>query len=430
MALLALLAPSIARAGVGIAPVRLQFDDALRGGTFAQTMLLSNEPSDGEAEVLEFTVTAKGETAPWVSFGVEGDPAAVSSFRVAKSERVVVRVSVTVPSDAANKKYEGTVFVEAKDAAASTVPGTVGVGTAAEIALIVNVNGVERREASIQDYVIDPAEVGQAQRFTAKIQNSGNVSVSSQLDVTIARGANEVQTLSSKGQNFPVFPGEDGSVHVEWPTAEQAAGEYSALFTVSDVSGNSPKVLGTKTVSFRLEPRGTLTRSGEFREFKLKNTPELGGVAIVEAVFVNSGSIATQAVFDGEVYLDGKLVKTAQSLARTVRAGETGPIGVNVDVTIPGAYKVVGKINFDGELTPAKEVAFTVAATASAGATGSGAGSDVAAAPGATSTAKDGSQTALIAGGGIGALAIAGGAVAVMGRRRKTRTGFERVVRP
>jgi hypothetical protein len=53
-------------------------------------------------------------------------------------------------------------------------------------------------------------------------------------------------------------------------------------------------------------------------------------------------------------------VKSIQSLPRTVRPGETGPINITLDAAAAGDYRISGKINFDGEVSPEKVLEFTV----------------------------------------------------------------------
>ncbi len=355
-----------AQAGVGIAPVEIQFPEALRGGTFEQSLQLSNEPSTGagvagDAKLLEFKVKAQGEIADWISFFAPGNQISQTSFNVAKGDRLEVRVRAKIPADAANRVYKGTLFIEATDIAPeSALQAGASVGTAAEIVVTINVGGAERREAIVNDFVIENAEVGLKQRFTAKIHNNGNVVVASQLDVQVTHEGAKNIPLTTAGKNFPILPGQDGEVYIDWETAEQLGGAYKAEFKVTDLSGVAPIILGTKEIPFRLEPRGTFTRSGEFVGLTLKNLPEAGGLIVAEAQFLNSGKIPANAIFEGEISLDGKLVKSIQSLPRTVRPGETGPINITLDSAAAGKYRISGKINFDGEVSPEKVLEFTV----------------------------------------------------------------------
>jgi hypothetical protein len=404
-----------AGAAVGISPVNLDFNEALRGGTFVQTLQLSNESSENtkfavdDAKLLEFKVKADGEISSWILLTGADGTAPQTSFQVAKGERAILRVQVKVPADAANRKYTGTIFIEAVTVNPETKGQTgANAGSAAEIPVIVNVGGTERREARVDDFLVDGAEVGLKQRLTAKITNSGNVSVAAQLDVKVTRAGASVASLSTKGQNFPVFPAESGSVSIDWDTAEQQGGDYNADFTVTDVSGTTPIVLGKKIVAFRLEPRGTFTRSGEFTELTLQSQPEQGGLVVAQAVFLNTGKIATNAIFDGQISLNGKLIKTIQSLPRTVRPGETGPIGLTFDAVEAGRYRLSGKINFDGEVTSERVLELTIKPLAGAAAKASSGPND-----------GDGSsRTAIGIAAAMVATLIAGGVLLALRKRR------------
>ncbi len=417
-------APVPARAGaVGISPISLEYKEALRGSSQVQTLRLSNEPSSGDSGTLAFSVKALGEVAPWVSFLPLDDDRPRDVFEVVERRTEAIRVVIKVPADTPNRAYTGTLFIEAARTNAVVKAGSSGVGTAAEVPVTVSVNGVERRGAVVRDFLVEDAEVGLPQRFTAKIANTGNVSVAAQLDTKISRGGSEVATLTTKGQNFPVLPGVDGDVHLDWETAEQLGGDYTATLTVTDTAGLKPLVIASKTVPFRLEPRGTFTRSGEFTKFVLLNQPAKGELLVAEATFLNSGKIPTQAILDSDILLNGKLIKNMQSLPRTVRPGQTGRITVSIDSLQEGKYTIKGRINFDGEVSDDRELAFTVNSSGSSGAAvvGPTAGpTEAATSSSSTSSTSSTSSVPFLIGGAAAVLGAAGAAFA-LGRRKRQR---------
>jgi hypothetical protein len=128
-----------------------------------------------------------------------------------------------------------------------------------------------------------------------------------------------------------------------------------------------PIELGTASVPFRLEPRGTFTRAGSFDDLKLRNSPQPGGIAQIEAVFTNTGEIDVSSVFVGELYVGDQLVRTVESRGRAARPGETVTIEVPIDVADRGDYRVVGKIDFEGSITDNREVRFTAGTTRNEG---------------------------------------------------------------
>jgi hypothetical protein len=394
--------------GVGISPTTLEYNEALRGGTFVQTLLLSNEASKagtpgstGDAKLLKFDLETKGETAKWITFVSPDNPTPTTTFKVAKGQRAQVEVQVRIPKDAPNRPYVGSVFISAQEVSDGVLTSGAGVSTAADIPVTINVGGQERRAATVGDFIVDNGEVGLLQRFRAKVLNTGNVSVAAQLEVALTREGKEVTTLTSAGQNFPVNPLQDGEVFIDWPTAEQLGGAYNAKFTVSDVSGPTPIILGKNDVEFRLEPRGTFTRTGTFNSIKVLEVPEVGGLAVVEGTFTNTGKIDTNAIFDGQVMLNGKLTKSQQSLPRTIRPGETAAINLSFDAPTAGTYTLVGKINFDGQLSEEKSVEVVVGTKS-------------------TGTKSSGSTNPAVFAGG-GALALFGGVGTVIALRRRHR---------
>ena len=104
---------------VGIAPLTLEYNDALRGSKLVQTLLLSNQPSKGDSGLLSYSLEGRGEIADWLTFlPLEGDKP-LTSIEVPESQQAFVRVVVDVPAESANRKYSGSVFVVGR-----TVTGT------------------------------------------------------------------------------------------------------------------------------------------------------------------------------------------------------------------------------------------------------------------------------------------------------------------
>jgi hypothetical protein len=361
MALLPVHVGSAGAQGVGISPVHLQFRDALRGGTFVQSLILTNTDSQRGRE---FTLSAMGDVAPWIRFVEQGSDVAVTSLVAPASSRVTVGVTLQVPMDVANREYTGRIRVISKEIAdpgAEEAGGTdVGIGGFVDVS--VTVTGDERRGARLLDASVSKAEVGMEQRFEARVENTGNVTTQARLDVRVMREGEEVARLSTDGQNFPVLPEKDEVVFIAWPTVEERPGDYTAEFTVVDVAGAEPVEVGSVVVPFILAPRGTYTRAGTFDDLDLRNQPQPGGVAQIEAVFTNTGEIDVTSVFVGELYRGDELVGTVESRGRAVRPGETVVIEVPVDVQDDGEYRVVGKIDFEGSITDDREVRFSAGA--------------------------------------------------------------------
>jgi hypothetical protein len=354
-----LLLSPVGAQGIGISPVEIQMKDALRGGTFVNSITVTNSLStDAQFDIR----VSNGDFAPWVTFSRFDDATRTptSNFTVKAGDRVMIVVTAAVPATAGNGTYSGQIEIAQTATPTDVKAGGSAVGIGGLVNMSIAVGGVERREAVLSDVYVEGAEVGLDQRFNAKIKNTGNVTVKGQLDVKITRGTTTVAELTSAGGLFPALPSQDGLVYVDWKTADQQAGNYKAEFKVTDVAATPPKLIGTQTVDFRLDPRGTITRAGALNELKLLNTPEPNGVAQVGAVFFNSGKIDTKVVFEGELYRNGKLVRPVTGLERVAKQGALVTVQTNIELGESGEYMVKGKINFEGNETETKELTFKV----------------------------------------------------------------------
>ena len=392
----------IAHAGVGISPVIIEFDDALRGGTYQRTLRLSN--TDPELPST-FTVEATGEIAGWVTVHEPDGPPA-TEFEVSPDSRLGLVVQLVVPDDAANADYEGALEV-----LGSVADGTDGAGVqlGGLVNIDVTVTGTERRDGAVVDYQIGRAEVGTDQRFTAVIENRGNVQILPEMEVVVTRDGRPVETLSTAGEAWVVQADTSGSVTVTWTTSEVAAGDYTAAFRVVDIAGNRPVLLGEREVPFRLEPRGTFTRSGTLTDLRLLTAATIDAPIIVEATFANNGRIDTVAILEGRLRRDGELVDVAQSLERTVLEGRSEPLTVTFTIEEAGTYHVEGVVNYDGFLTEPLELRFAVDSAGTVTASDGSADSDD----------SGGNGPTLVVGGmaALGAIAVTAGWL--LGRRRR-----------
>lgn len=388
--------PDDGAGGIGIAPASVAIGGALRGATYGEHLILEN----GNDADVEFVLSPEGEVGTWVSFTEMGDHTrALSSVAVPAGRRADVRIQVTVPASTANGTYTGAVQVMSRRVGDGTGGGAgAGVGIGALLALSVEVTGDERRAGALVDSRVDPAEVGMPVSVHAVVRNDGNVGLRPVVRVVISRGDEVAERLDTEGELFPVDPGKQADVVVLWDTSEHRGGDYVASIAVVDTAGGNDLALGGADVAFRLEPRGTFTRSGTLQGLELVNRPEPGGVAQLEARFANTGQIETTAVFVGDVYRDGVLVRSVQSPPRLAPVGTTVDVGFAIDGVDAARWRVIGRVNYEGRETDVRSVEFRVGGDA-----GTTAGPSLAA-----------------AGAGAAAVAAAAG-VGLLARRRRHR---------
>lgn len=396
--------PLVARAdGIGISPAILEYVDALRGGTYTATLTLSNtSPTSDNA----FEITAIGDTADWITLELREDGSDASRVVVGPDSSVQIAVLLTVPADAANGAYTGALDVLSTEIDEDVGDGSgAGVQIGGLVDISVQVVGDQRRQATVGDMYVDPAEVGMMQRFNAVVQNLGNVQVEPVLEVEISRDGAVVDRISSAGTMNPVLAGTSRVTFVEWDTSERTVGTYQAAFRVTDIAGGEPVELGTRVVEFRVDQLGTYTRQGTLDAFVVLGEPQLGALTNVEATFTNTGRIASAAIATVEMYRDGVLVATEVSLERATRPGETAKIVLPVPTSDYGDYRLVGTVNYEGLVTDPLEVEFSLVAP----------------------TVEQGANPWLIGGATGAALAVValGGSVVMRRRRRPIADGHE-----
>ncbi|MCC7363788.1 MAG: hypothetical protein IT303_05420 [Dehalococcoidia bacterium] len=340
--------------GIGVYPTQVVFDDALRGGQYFSTLGVINN-LEGERT---FAFEAEGDIAPWVSFtDVDDRTMPVTEVTAPRGRDGYVLLRLSVPDSASNGVYRGTVT--------TTVPlGGEGSdedesGSAVTVAAVIDVEarvtGVQKIDGSLLDVAVTDVEVGVPLRVRSVVANRSNVRVVPDVQVAILNGTTTVATAATV--DAPIDPDETRTIETQWPTDAAPPGDYSVK-----VSATLPGMqLGERTMRFRVLPRGTLTRSGAFENLELVNDPTAGGVAKIIATFRNTGEIESTAVFAGELYRDGVLVKPIVSLQKLVRKDEAQELEALVEVPGTGTYVLRGKVNYEGKETEVRELLFTIA---------------------------------------------------------------------
>ena len=340
---------------VGVYPTQFVFAGSLRGGTYQRTLgIIDNSPTP---DTYDLSVT--GNIAPWLSFREGSDPSTiVTSVQAHQGPPTQVVVQIDVPRKAANGNYHGVVDIT------PSVQGQVGqnqsgqqVALTAEIPVGVSVTGTEDIAGTLLDAYTYPAiEVGSALRLFTTLVNTGNVEVHPAIDVTIDRGSAVVLRHTFSGG--PIDPGVGSTtLETEWKsTSAWPVGSYSAHVAVSYLG----EPIGSKNLSFKVVPYGSLQRAGRLEALRLQSPPEPGGAAVVGAVIRNTGQIATRPVFHGSLYRNGMLVRGITSVPILVLPGQTSTIDMVIDVPQGGAYTLKGQADFDGTESNLRSLSFQV----------------------------------------------------------------------
>jgi len=343
--------------GIAIAPPSLQFDDAVRGESQGGAVTLFNN----FARDVTFTAFSGGEIAAWVTTSSIDAPAEPrTEFVVPQRGAASVRITVSVPAGTPSGAYLGEVSFEPQ----SEDAGGVLVGALAT--LVVNVGGEQRIAASMGGITVENTEVGRPLRVNVAVTNGGNITLEPSLTARFVRQGVEVQV--STNDATPIDAGSTGFVPIVWDTANALPGEYEV-----EVSGTARGVdLGRASAQFRLAQPDELARSGDLLSLVVVGEPAAGSDATIRAEFHNTGPVAVAARLALEVYRDGDLVDTEVSPTVDVLAGAIRSVEAVVRSVVPGAYRVVGEVDYDGRRTDPLGAEFTVSSLSAAGGSSGG----------------------------------------------------------
>jgi hypothetical protein len=357
--------------GIGIYPGDIKYMNVLRGGQYFQDVGVVN---DSKVERV-FRLEAGGDIAAWVGFFDIRDRAKqVTEISIPASSDGHVFMRLLVPPDLANGRYGG--YVRTLATIPSNIEGstlTVTVGAQASVDVIVT--GTQNLAGNLVDLGATDTEVGTPLRLRTVVLNSGNVVVQPEIyfdvrPVAAAPGSStSVPSLATVPgprrvtANEPVFPGETKTLITEIPTDTLAPATYRADIAVRFGSFT----FGSRNLNVTVHPRGALTRQGELLELRLVNEPQPGGLAKVQATFINTGQIDSKAAFVGELYHQGELVNAITGLEKVVSKGEQAALDLLVEVPVRGEYRLVGKVSFEGRETDSRELVISVGVPSEAG---------------------------------------------------------------
>ena len=336
--------PAAAGSGIAIGPARIEITDAMRGAEYRNGLIIFNT---GNRET-DFTVTADGEAAPWLSFSYQGGP--FERITVPSGGRGAFEVTAAVPGDAANGVYSARVMVT------SAPSGSSGVGAlvAAFSTITMTVSGTQVLSGEVTGLSIDDQETGFPVMMQVFFNNTGNVAVSPSIDVTIDWAGNTVDSFNYS--DTEVGPSQKATIDVNWDTTGQALGDYDAKVSVS-LDGEE---IYTNNISFKILALGSLTRSGELREVSVEGTPRAGRLLKIEGVFANTGGADVLAKLTGEIYYDGSLVEVLESDGVLVNRGQLATLAAYFTPEQNGMYTVKAQADFGGIKSNTVQLTLTV----------------------------------------------------------------------
>lgn len=348
-AVVALGNAAYAQTGVGAFPNKFEFEGPLRDGMAIESLGLVNDAD--QARILRFVTI--GDAGGWLEVREAGTDEAIESIAMAARGEVNLDLVVVVPSDIANGTYEGSLRV----LSGSPDPNDTAVEIGVELPVTITITGTQVIAAAMEEFTVGTAEVGTPMPLSVEIRNEGNVAISPEVSVTIL-DADDTEVVTVVFAQTAIPPGESSLLVDAWSTTDAEAGPYSAVARAAIGRLELP----TRLVRFDLAPGGTFSRSGEIVDLELANTPEAGGIAIVNAELMNTSEVTAGIRFNGELTFAGGRVGDVGSLARRVAPGESTIVQVFMEVNKSGMYELTGSADVDGVLSRPSTFTFAVGA--------------------------------------------------------------------
>jgi hypothetical protein len=332
--------------GIGLAPVVIQIDDALRGAAYEHSLVITNM---GSVDT-NYSLTASGEAAEWLSYYSNGGE--IQQVRVPALSTGVFEVKISVPEDAINGQHRAQLTVTSLPEASSAGQATVAVSAVSDLDIIVS--GTQVIAGNVTNISTEDVETGYPLKIQVYMENTGNVEASPFITANITRNGIVVGSLSKN--NTKVRAGAGAFIIAEWDTTGNAAADYLARVNVV-LDG---KTLASEELPFKILPLGTLTRSGELKEIVVNGAAIVNLVTKMTATFVNTGEIDTWAEFAGEIYKGDQLVDTFSGEKLLIEKGTEANLTAYFELAEIGDYTIKGYVLYEGKKTEIKELTFSV----------------------------------------------------------------------
>jgi hypothetical protein len=344
---------------VGVYPTTVNFDQALRGGQFLDTIGVINGTPQGQY----FDFGLKGPAAPWlkvVSSSNHSDQL-TRLWAPSGAAPTTAVLELQVPTNLANGAYKGQVTVAMAPPTARR--GQTSVGLAASIDVEVEVTGTQVVAGALENTFMSypKIEVGEPLRVFAVIKNSGNVTELPKFGLEVIKSEGRSPQYTWQGTTgSAMLPGQTLTYQLIWPgssTYTQTYGDYKARLSASFTDTS----LGSVTLPFQLVPYGSLHRGGKLLSLQLVNHPKIGDAAEVQASVLSTGEVQQETYFVGQFYRNGQVVQGVKSpVPVLLLPGQSGVITMTFPMPKDGLYELTGLASFDGAKSGIKTLSFRI----------------------------------------------------------------------
>ncbi len=349
----AYMSSNAAAIGLGLAPSKIDVSNALKGGEYERTLMIYNtNPDEGL-----FDVSIDGAIQNWTTFHDPADKSDVKQMRIAGNSQKSVVAKFSVPADAANGKYAGTIYASLLPVKKGVLEGaTQSVTVRMPSDVVITVSGEQIVKAEVRSINVNSVEIDYPLRSDVGCYNVGNVVITPKVSVELKKDGTVVRTAVN--DNTPVKPQELKTVSAEISTTDLNLGNY--IVTVKAFLNN--ELLKQEDVNVSILKRGTLSVEGKIAgALVAPSSINLGVVYSVSIPFQNTGQMDVKAKLSGEVFNQaGEMIDTIDGDSVLVRAGETAALSAYYKPAKDGEYNIKYKIVYEGKDIPLDSVKLLV----------------------------------------------------------------------
>ncbi|MBI4744240.1 MAG: hypothetical protein HY776_05420 [Actinobacteria bacterium] len=335
-------------AGIGLASSDIIIENGMRGQTYKRSLRVYNTSSKDKISVM---LEGMDDVKEWISFYKDKNfKDTVDQLELKPKAQIEVFVLLQIPKSAPNGLYEGKIAVSRF---------TSKEGNKFKLILPLNVKiklgGRQIVAGIVRSIFTRDVEVDYNLPISVEFQNIGNVTAQPEI---------RVQVLGSDGRIVDSFTAKEETVPIEttkvliakWKTSDRQMGKYTANVDVL-LAGKS---ISSKSLSFGILKRGSLTRKGILEKLSYSGKPAVGKSIKLKALYRNTGNSDTYAKLVGEVYINNQFDRRIHSEKVLASFLGSGTLDVFLKIEKSGIYKIKGYIDFEGKRSNVKTIGFKI----------------------------------------------------------------------
>lgn len=331
------------------------FRSMLRGGYAERYIVISSSTGSTPLDARVFVDEVFGD---WITF----EPG--MNFTITPGTQFRLKAIVQPPKDVPNGVYAGLVTIRASPASTNdTTNNRMTIAAAVALKTAVEITGEQVVDWIVKDISVSNTEEGLPIKGVVIVSNSGNVKATPRITVDILDQSKSSVLKSASFADAEVLPSITRQLEFSIPTVGLDVGQYWA--DVKVYSGNN--LSKESILTFDVLEKGSLRITGDLVQVWCPTWADISDVVKVNAVFRNTGELATSAKFKGEVYLGDRLVDVLSSDELDVSVSGQANITMYYTPKEPGRYVIGGYALYSKKVTDVKECILNVRSAGSAG---------------------------------------------------------------